>query len=43
MRFKEELANKPFDLDTVAWHRWAVGKPMDPELPGDIMRKLAAC
>ena len=41
MRFKEKLTNKLFDLDTVAWHRWEVGKPMDPKLPGLILEKLA--
>ena len=41
MRFKEDLTNQLFDLDTVAWHRWAVGKPMSPKLPGSIMEKLA--
>ena len=41
-RFNEDLTNQLFDLDTVAWHRWAVGKPMNSKLPGQIMAKLAA-
>ena len=40
MRFQEAKANELFDLDTVAWHRWAVGTEMDPKLPGLVMQKL---
>jgi serine/threonine protein kinase len=40
MRFKEKLANEIFDLDTVAWHRWATGTPMDPDLPRKVLEKL---
>jgi predicted Ser/Thr protein kinase len=40
MRFKEDLANQLFDLDTIAWERWEVGQPMNTKLPGKIMEKL---
>ena len=40
MRFQEAKANELFDLDTVAWHRWAVGTEMDPKLPGLVVQKL---
>jgi hypothetical protein len=39
-RFEVEQTNEIFDLDTVAWHRWAVGDGMDGELPQQILRKL---
>jgi tRNA A-37 threonylcarbamoyl transferase component Bud32 len=40
MRFQEKKANELFDLDTTAWHRWEVGKKMDPKLPGLVLQKL---
>jgi serine/threonine protein kinase len=40
MRFKVKKTNKLFDLDTIAWHRWAMGAPMDPSLPRKVLEKL---
>ena len=40
MRFHEDLTNQLFDLDTIAWHRWALGDPMNTKLPDQIMKKL---
>jgi serine/threonine protein kinase len=39
-RFKMELTNELFDLDTVAWHHWAVGGQMDSGLPSKISDTL---
>jgi hypothetical protein len=39
-RFKVGKTNELFSLDTVAWHRWVVGKAMNGKLPQQIMQKL---
>ena len=38
--FKVGKTNELFSLDTVAWHRWVVGKAMNGKLPQQIMQKL---
>jgi hypothetical protein len=40
MRFQEGAANVVFNLNTVAWERWAVGAPMPPKVTEKILHKL---
>jgi hypothetical protein len=32
VHFKEAATNLVFNLNTVSWERWKVGKPMPPKL-----------
>jgi hypothetical protein len=40
MSFQEEAANIVFNLNTVAWERWAVGAPISPKVVDKILQKL---
>jgi hypothetical protein len=42
MNFEEDRTNMVFDLNTIAWERWEVGKPMPSDAPAKILEKLAA-
>ena len=41
VRFKESATNLVFNLNTVSWERWKVGKPMPLKLVEHVMAKLA--
>jgi tetratricopeptide (TPR) repeat protein len=40
MRFSEGAANLVFNLNTIAWERWAVGAPIPPKSIPKILKKL---
>jgi hypothetical protein len=41
MHFEETATNLVFNLNTTAWKRWEIGKPMPLDAPAKILEKLA--